>query len=329
MPLVSGPDGDECLEGQAGSRQNLEQKKYRPVFPGFLVSAVLIVLVCFAGVQMWQWFSSRLVDIQPLTKDTLVQEVAARAVLVKRETPVKAPASGNVKMLVKEGDRLRLGSAIARITGVNGSVTVYSPGTGLLCMHVDGLEGTLRPENINVLDMKTIEKIGIPDKVQPAAGKVEKGVPFCKLVDNLQPLLLYLKLDEKTNIEELNKRKVMNLIWNGERISGNVLETRSGDGNGFLLRIPDYPEELLHLRQVDVRVIINELEGYPVPYDALVFRDNRAGIFAVERNFVKWVPVEIAGHLNGKVVLKGNGSGVNTRYITNPDRVKEGSRVDW
>lgn len=317
------------MGGQAGNRQEVTRKRERPLVPKVLGIIFLIAVIWLSGMQVWQWLLSLFVDIKPLQEDTLVQKVPAGAILIKNEIPVKALISGRVEMIAGDGDRLRLGAPVARIKGIKNNVTVYSPRAGLLCTHVDGLEGTLRPENIGVLDIGSIEKIETANEIQPdKVRKVEKGFPFCKLVDNLEPLIMYLWLEEESNAGKLKRRERVDLLWEGERISGSLLELRGNNGKGLLLKIYRYPEQILHHRKVKVQVIVKELEGYPVPRETLVFRGTQAGIYVIEKQLVTWTPVKIKGHLNGKVILEGNGLSENTRYVTNPGRVKQGARVE-
>ena len=316
------------MDGQAGNRRKLPPKKQRLSIP---VVGVLLALValCLLSLQVWQWISLKLVDVEPLKKSTLVENLPAEAVLIKNEIPVKAPITGKIEMLAADGERLRVGSPIARIVGPQKTVTVYSPRAGLLCTHLDGLEGVLIPKDANVLDIKMLEKIELSGTQKVAGGeKAQKGIPFCKLVDNLQPILIYLRVEEES-IDNLEKRENYSLILQGERTSGRLMEFRSRSPWQLLLKVTQYPKEILHSRLIKAQIIMQELNGYTIPQDALVFEGNQTGIFVVEQQFVNWVPVQVKEHFSGTVILEENNISANTRYITNPVRVKKGARVEW
>ena len=295
------------------------------------VVGVLLALIALSllGLQVWQWISLKLVDVELLKKSTLVENLPAEAVLIKNEIPVKAPLTGKIEMLAADGERLRVGSPIARITGPQKTVTVYSPRAGLLCTHLDGLEGVLRPKDVNVLDIKMLEKIELSG-TQKGAGEVkaEKGIPFCKIVDNLEPILIWLRVEEKS-IDNLEKRENYNLFLQGERTSGHLVEFRDRSPWQLLLEVIQFPKEILHWRQIKADIIMQELNGYTIPQDALVFEGHQAGIFVVEQQFVNWLPVQVKEHFRGTVILEESNIGANTRYITNPVRVKKGARVEW
>jgi len=315
------------LNGQA-DRKVSSRMLHRLIHLSIGMFAALVALG-FLGWQAWHWLSIQLVDVKPLEKGVLVEKLPAVAVLVKNETPLKAPLTGKVEMLAADGDRLRVGSPVARIQGPQGSATVYSPKPGVLCTHLDGLEGTLRPQNTNVLDVNMIEKIEVSGEKGPGnIQNAEKGVPFCKLVDNLEPVVVFLRVNGE-EFEGLERRDSYDLFINGKEVKGRFLELRGSVPGQLLLEIAQCPGEVLHLRRVKAEILTRKLEGYTVSQDALVFEDNQSGIFVVEKQLVKWLPVEITGHMNGKVVLQGTGLNENTRYITNPERVKKGARVEW
>lgn len=314
----------------AGNKQEVPLRKKKHSVPVILGTVLLTGVLWFFGNHIWQMVSIRLVDIRSFEEDVLVKKIPAVAVLLKNEIPVRAPLTGNIEMLARDGERVRPGSPIARIKGINNSITVYSPRAGLLCTHVDGLEGVLKPENTGMLDMKTIKKIETSSKQQvEMTKKAEKGVPFCKLVDNLEPLAMYLRLEGEKNIdvERLGRREKLNLLWEGERFSGRLIEPRNGE---LLLEVSHYPDKILHFRQVNIHVIVEEIKGYPVPQEALVFKENQAGMYVVKKQFVDWVPVTIQGYIGGKIVIQGDRIITqNMRYIANPGRVKQGDRVEW
>lgn len=317
------------MNGQAGSDRKVSSRVLHRLV--HLSMGIFIALVAFGflGWQAWHWLSIQLVDVKPLKKGILVEKLPAVAVLVKNETPLKAPLTGEVEMLAADGDRLRVGSPVARIQGPQGSATVYSPKPGVLCTHLDGLEGTLSPQNKNVLDVNMIEKIEISEEKDPGTIKVaEKGVPFCKLVDNLEPVVAFLRVNGD-ELEKLGHRDKYDLFLQGREVTGRFMEFRGSAPGQLLLEIAQCPREVLHLRQVKAEIITREMEGYPVSQDALVFEDNQSGIFVVEKQMVKWLPVVIKGHMQGKVVLQGESLNENTRYIANPERVKKGARVEW
>lgn len=307
-------------------------RRHKQAYRRLLVLILIILVLLLLGMQGWRLYLSRLVEVQHLKKDTSSQEIYATAILAKQETLVLAPVEGDVEMLLRDGERLKSGIALAKIAGINGRATVYSPCAGMVCTHVDELEGILKPENINTLDIQAIKKMNIPHQTQSSKLKIEKGMPFCKIVDNLNPILMFLWRDDKNvNMDlenmDLDERHGLDILWQGERMYGRVLERQKSLEAGFWVEISSYPERLLHLRQLDVQVIIKEMYGYSIPCNALVFNEGQAGIYIIKNGFVRWTPVHIAGRVEDQVVLNEDGLDANIRFVSNPSRVQEGSRV--
>lgn len=313
------------MDDQTGNKDKLIKRKYN-----WLLVFILLIVLWLITSYFWQLLSLKLAEIKPLEEDILSEELSTTAVLIKGETVVKTPLTGKIDYIADKGQRLRIGTAIARVTGEGNSVTVYSPKAGLFCTEVDGLEGVLNPANKNLLDLSIVEQLAFGNKTGLNNEIIQKGVPFAKLVDNLNPLLLFVFLEGENlgTVENLAEYDKLGIYWENERMTGTIIETRSRDDScELLIEVSSYPEQILHYRQVEITFVVQEIKGFCVPQKALVFDNNRAGIFIVEKQFIKWEPVKIKGYLDESVILEGDALNYNTQYVVNPHRVKQGDRV--
>lgn len=294
----------------------------------FLSLFFIAGLIWLTGRHIWQLLVTYQADIRQLEESSLAETVPCKALLIKDERPVPSPLTGKLEMLARDGERLRAGTPLAKVTGAVESRTIYSPEAGILCTGVDGLEGILTPGNIASLDMEAIPRRATGHG--PVTAQVEKGKPFCKLIDNLNPLIMYVRLGDKGRTLEKSSGDKITLLWQGNRMTGRVKDIAAGSrGQELVLSFAGYPEELLHLREINGEILLEELKGYAVPGRALVFRGTRAGIYIVEEQFTSWVPVDIEGYSRGLAYVSGDGLFPGTSYVSNPGKVRQGDRVVW
>lgn len=139
--------------------------KYRVRSSRFI--PVLFVLVCGVGLTFWGAWSTlawaknnvllHLLDVQSLVQDEIRETRAVEGLLVKHEELVKTPVAGQLRLLVKDGDRLRTGALLAEISGI-ADQKIWSPTAGIFCTHLDNLENLLIPGMIDVLDITAVKK---------------------------------------------------------------------------------------------------------------------------------------------------------------------------
>jgi len=193
---------------------------------------------------------------------------------------------------------------------------------------MDGLENVLAPANLDVLDFSSLDRIS-PKQVLEGE-RVEKGQPVFKLIDNLSATYLYTEASQTELPAELKEKPHwLKATWNDLPL---MLKTYSlvekGDRWEGLLQLSGFPDELVHNRQVSLKIITNRLAGFLVPHHAVVYRDETPGIYLAVKKRAQWVPVQVEGELQGKVAISGKGLGEDTRYVSNPVLIREGSLVE-
>ncbi|MCG8402490.1 MAG: hypothetical protein MJA84_13000 [Firmicutes bacterium] len=309
--------------------------KYR-IRPGRFIPALIITL-CVAGLFLWglwtalAWAKSavlvRLLDFRFLARDEIIETVAADGLVIRREELLKAPASGELKVLVRDGERLRVGSPLAEIRGVMDS-TITSPRAGVFSSHVDGLESLLVPDMLGELDLAAVEKIKKDEP--PAKNKVYSGQFFGKVVDNLHPVYVYLGIDNPTGDvrRSFENRDTAYLVLKDREWPVKVEDVFIRDDKlNLLVEIRDYPDELVHRRELDIELVARRLSGWLVPRQAVVFKDGEPGIYVASRQRIHWIPVSVRDRLGDTVSVTGGHLDDSVRYISNPGWAREGARL--
>lgn len=275
-------------------------------------------------------------DIQLLSKDEVCRTLPLSGMLIKEEVIIKAPASGILKMLVADGQRVRVGEPVLLVQTPGGEgapareITVYSPRAGVLFTSVDGLEGTLAPVHQDELNIwPLIRSGGSPTESSNPLVRAETGLPIAKVVDNLQPVIYYGLCREVSDMSGLTPGSVLEVDWQGQTLRARLEEIRAVDGGAeMIFSFHNYPDSFVQQRWLSVNLTTARLSGYLVPLDNLVYREGQPGLLTVYKQRAVWTRVNIEQHLDGKAAVSGFGLDAHTRYIANPRSFKEGDRVE-
>ncbi|MDD3653507.1 MAG: HlyD family efflux transporter periplasmic adaptor subunit [Desulfotomaculaceae bacterium] len=293
---------------------------------GLGIALIFIILFFSRGIIVGAIAGVQFLTIQEITATTTLE-----GILIKEETVVTAPVTGQLKFISEDGTRLSVGARAAQIAAADQEssiVSVFTPVAGIICRHLDGLENILAPENLELLDLSYQDKLAVKQAV--INKQVEKGQPLFKIIDNLALLNIYTEIPKTDLPPELaDKHGWLTAAWEGRTMSIKLREVRD-KGNrwsGFFV-LANYPESLLHHRQVRLTVTTDKLKGLLVPAGAIVYQEGVPGIYLVVKKKAQWVAVTLEGKLNGIVAVSGQGLGEETRYVSNPLFTKEGSRVE-
>ncbi|RYD06350.1 hypothetical protein N752_05505 [Desulforamulus aquiferis] len=152
--------------------------------------------------------------------------------------------------------------------------------------------------------------------------------PIAKIIDNLSPIYIHTVLPEE-EVKKLEEKKdsTIGMEWQGQNIDLLLHKVNTGSQPGVIFVVKKYPDNLIHRRQVDIRLTTERLDGLLINEKAVVFQGEQAGIFIVWKGIVRWVPVEIAGRLKDQVSVKGTDIEPGIRYVGNPYLVRDGDRL--
>lgn len=284
----------------------------------------------FAG----NFLVAKTAGVEVLSMREVSPAVALDGLLIKEETLVRSPADGQIQFIPPDGQRLELGAPAARVAVAlddAGGITqgIAAPRAGVFCTHIDGAEGLLTPDKLDVLDLAKIEKIGEKKNPLLSGSRVEKGQPVFKIIDNLTPVYYHCTIPRDELASELTVRRGMGGIWENLPLNFRVhrLIDKGDRWEAFLL-LSDYPDAILHYRKTRIRLITKKLKGLLVPRSAVVEREGSPGVYRVVKKKARWVPVQIEGELDGEVAVAGPDLKEGDRYVSSPRFVCEGRRVE-
>ncbi len=299
---------------------------------------VLVVLVCGVVLTFWGVWSTlawaknnvllHLLDVQPLIYDEISETLTVEGLLVKHEELVKAPVTGKIRLLVQDGDRLCAGTLLAEISGISDQ-QIWSPNAGVFCTHLDNLENLLVPGMIDVLDMDEVEKIN--NSATPVSDEVAGGQNIGKVVDNLQPMLVYIRVEkmDQFTARSFKKDTTVSLFRGSQQLSGRITQTSIVDNTlRLFLELSSYPEDFIHERRIQLDLVTRRVIGWMIPGEAIVFKEGEPGLYIISKQVIRWIPVVVQDRLQDMVAVSSDALSSSVRYIKNPCWAREGVRLN-
>lgn len=345
-------------------RQTRRRKDKQYTTYGWMMGLGMVGLLLLASILWWGFNTiktslvSKLVDWEPVKQGVVEDITPVDAVLVREERVVSTPQGGKVKPVIPEGERVRKGALVAYVTvdtieTGNGqkAIPLYAPATGIVCYHVDGLEGLVTPENLEKLGAAKIiaaatSAAGQDEKtaVQAQSGQdgktvsqVQSGQPVFKIFNNLKPTYFLSDLSKAgipAGFVAEDKIVYARLKSEDEPISFRIMPGAKGGNPQYLSMLTSsYRPEFVHSRAAKIDLISSSFQGYIIPKGALVNKDGQTGIYIVYKETASWEPVKVKGEVKDQAVVKPAKKPGLTRLIpnalvvTNPELVQEGQPV--
>lgn len=303
----------------------------------FFRKVVLAAILTYLVFQLYGFVHDmavvRLARVEQVRAGVIQKTVPAAGILVRSEKLIPAPRSGKLKVLAAEGERVRVGQAVARVLvpslDSNSGEAVFdvtTPYSGLVSYHLDNLEEVCTPDGIRELDLEKIETIkSEPQQVMPG-NRVEAGKPVLKIVNNLEPLTVIATAPAGQMPKKGGNQSILLVLGQNERdlCRGTILERNfRGNPDQLLIEIKDYDPGLIVGRRIDFKIVTERYEGYVVPLSAIVRKDGQTGIYTVYKERVRWQQVEVEGTSAGEAVISGVTP--DLKVILKPEYVEEGS----
>ncbi|MFZ5631578.1 MAG: HlyD family efflux transporter periplasmic adaptor subunit, partial [Bacillota bacterium] len=195
-----------------------------------------------------------------------------------------------------------------------------APRAGVVTCQVDGLEGVLNPDQVDILEVA-----GTKLKADETAGrdngknKCQKGQPVMKIIDNLSPLAICLQVPDGFPPDRIKKDGGITLAWENNEFTGRIADVRDRGGRPeVIIKTFSYPSGLLYKRKVLLALVGGTVSGCLVPTKSLVEREGQRGIYIMNKQQFRWVPVKVEGEVNGSAAVSGEHIVPGTRYAVNP-----------
>ncbi|ADG82970.1 HlyD family efflux transporter periplasmic adaptor subunit [Thermincola potens] len=314
-------------------------KKRRLILRGVLFAAIGFYLVWVIFNYVSDTLKAKLVETQVANYDYIQSTVDFNGILVRDETVLSVPNHGKLAIVASEGERVRVGAVVFKVNipdvrGRDGvtAINISSPRAGLVSYRLDGLEKLLVPHNVNIMDLfgifagHTLQSLKYDDNQV-----VEAGQTVAKVVNNLEPMLVLGELPNQPVFLKKIKpggRVLVDLGLAGSKpVYLTVVEAKpTGDKLRIVLELNDFAKEFIQNRVHTFRLISDRFEGYIVPEQALVYKDNKPGIYTVYKKLTRWQPVKIEGKVKDQVAVSGLEP--ETTYVINPKYIEEGQPVN-
>jgi putative membrane fusion protein len=317
---------------QNGSSKPISGKRRQPKkwIKRFLIILSLLIFLIFLS---RLFLISTISKVQVLSSQVESEKIPLDVTLIKEEKVVNAPSSGRLHMVVPDGKRLEMGAKAAEIivagkTYGEYKIDISTSATGILCTHLDGLEGVLVPKNITVAKLKKTENKVVGSSLDGT--NVGEWQPVFKIIDNLSPVSLFASIPKTALADGYpDQPEILQASWENHVFAltpGELID--NGDMLEGFYKIEDYPEALVHQRKVQLMITARQIKGLLVPGKAVVYHNGLPGIYIAVKKKAHWMPVTIEGELAGKAAVSGEGISEGTRFISNPVLIREGWPIE-
>ncbi len=310
----------------------------------FWQGLVLILVLGIAMLLLWglfRWGKALVIRnmAETVTVNSGVLQNAADTealVLIGSENLITANAAGIFMPNVEEGQRVRKGEIIGRLTSsavsvADRGVPLLAQSTGLVCFHIDGNEGLMTRDSWEQLNLAQLPQKN-PGQTVPMGEWVEAGRPLARILDNLANPMLGLEFSKKAVADTpgLEAVEAGQILWikllDKDPQAVNVVSIqKDAEKIRMAVQLDGFREDLIHLRRTPATLIVNQWKGFIVPREALVVREDVPGLYLLRKGWTRWSSVELVGETKTQIVVKGLEEG--DVVVTNPGLIKEGVRL--
>lgn len=193
---------------------------------------------------------------------------------------------------------------------------IYSNMSGIYTTSLDGLEGEIKPSDLNGYTVSDFKALKAPKDSIMGNRTVEKGDAVCKVVDNHEWYVVCV-----INKEERSRIEVGESV--GLRVSelpGADVEAKidyiSEEGEGAeeylaVIKCERYLEGVFNIRKSKIELILESYYGYEVPVYAIHARDGKNGVMVQGTGAEIFKECEILTRDNetGMVIITAAGEG--------------------
>lgn len=319
-------------KNEAKTKRKRQNKKllllYRAIF--------LVVVIWFLGSSLYSFILGHLIKTHIVESSVVESKFPVTAYLIRDEIAISAPITGRILNKARPGERVGYGRPVFQVEGTTGTalqtgapVTVTAPMAGVVTYISDGLEEIFRPNELQSLDKEKIENLKVEYIDNSNDDMVEKGKRFCKIINNLEGLQLYLEFPLDIFAKPLQQGGQITIHFPNlnREITGTIIDLKGVVGTAqVLLKLPETWYSLLNQRTLEVELVLEKKEGIIIPQKALVKKDNQeTGVYWLRKGFVFWQPVEIISEDGENLLIEGLEQ--FTEIVLNPGLVKEGQYV--
>lgn len=213
--------------------------------------------------------------------------------------------------------------------------------SGIVSYELDGLEGTLLPQNF---ENYTYNKM---DKLEGIEDEEDSKLNGYKIIDNLR-WFLALKVEDKSKIKDydINKFITVEILELPMELSGRIIEiNESKAGSVMIISLNKGIHDFYNLRFSDVNIIKNKVDAFKIPSDSIISYKEQEGVIVKGFNdLYRFKPVKILskekkhtivdkGKENGYIKLNNSDKEYRTitkydEIIIKPSKIKQKEIID-
>ncbi len=315
---------------------NITKKRIKQNKAVDVLALIILIIIAIAIILTVKNYLS-LVGVSFVTvhQGTLEDTVFARAIVLRHETLITAPAIGEFVAFIEEGSRVKSGTQIGTIVnGDGGKTDVYAMNAGVVSYQLDGYEEKLRADSLEGLDYNKLITL-FPNKSSPLPNDststtsqtlLAKGRPIARIVDNLLNYRLFMLADIPTEKAESLQNVGQVGFTVGKNLSGDTATTEGKeeseqkmrfdatvtdrgmiDGQNYLILDTSLDEAtLINLRFFEATLSLRQLNGTIIPKSALTKdAEGKDGVYYKVKNVLRFLPVELKGVIGDEAVVNG------------------------
>ncbi len=205
---------------------------------------------------------------------------------------------------------------------------IYAQNSGVVSFEVDGYENILNPSNIPMFHVNEIKEITNKLTEQNKSKEIKKESGL-KIVDNFEWYLsIIVKNDDVSDMEEKKAIKVRLKDFDNMIISGQIFAISESENGERLITIKTSEQftDFYKTRLTNVEIIKNYSEGFAVPSECIVKKEDLQGVYVNKGGIVKFIPVDIVA-VRGSETLVKNISANSLENSSNWSKLKEFDEV--
>ena len=257
----------------------------------------------------------------------IVSGFNTKALVIRDEKTYEAPISGELNILLNEGQRAPYGEKIAYIENEDNQYNIYTTEPGIISYAFDGLEQRLKFGNITPEVLKNYDEYKRDYKQYISGNKIQKGDKLYRNINNYQQYLL-IRVN-KDIVENYSINETVFVDRDSDKNDDNLIRAKikkiykNNEHRFLLLDLDSYVEMWNNTRWVNIKLIKNIYRGLAVPNSA-VFKTtegNQVLIYTFDQE-VKLRNVEIVESTNDWIIV--NNIDIGDQIIVNPEKANFG-----
>lgn len=238
------------------------------------------------------------------------------------------------RLLEIEAERARLHASIESIAAAQkaSTVQVLAPASGIFVAEVSEIDAQFARDELAKKDAtqllallrqaKDARKDSVKDgqavNAGDVLGKVQSG----------QNVVFYLPIKTEDRPDLRSGREVeVTFTSSGQKETGVITLVEDGKPPGYSVVVGEMPRVAVNslARSAHVSILVRSHSGIIVPKSALIEKDGKTGVLAVQKTYARFVPVDVLMTQGDRAVVRGISPG--DEVVTRALKFLEGKRV--